>query len=170
MIRSELTVKALNPQNRSIGRLTFDYQHTVLKIQLRTVFSPGYGKRNIASVQAPVLGKRNLPYSGKFSRSNTSSRKFVPAKKFFSKNFLLTSRAQFLRAADPVNWQKIYLFVVEASSKLRKRFATYDQLACRHRNCEQILVLAPPFGMAVFRRQRPTRFDSVVTSYYRFGV
>ena len=32
----------------------------VLEIQLQTVFYPGYNKRNITSVQAPVLGKKNL--------------------------------------------------------------------------------------------------------------
>ena len=32
----------------------------VLEIQFQTVFYPGYSKRNITSVQAPVLGKRNL--------------------------------------------------------------------------------------------------------------
>ena len=35
----------------------FDNQH---EIQLQTVVYPGYSKRNIASVQAPVLRKKNL--------------------------------------------------------------------------------------------------------------
>ena len=32
----------------------------ILEIQLQTVFYPGYSKRNITSVQAPVLGKKNV--------------------------------------------------------------------------------------------------------------
>jgi len=32
----------------------------MLEIQLQTVFYPGYSKQNITSVQAPVLGKKNL--------------------------------------------------------------------------------------------------------------
>ena len=36
----------------------FDNQHTVLEIQLQTVFYPRYSKRNITFVQAPVLGKK----------------------------------------------------------------------------------------------------------------
>jgi len=32
----------------------------VIEIQLQTVFYPGYSKRNITSVQAPVLGKKDL--------------------------------------------------------------------------------------------------------------
>ena len=32
----------------------------MLEIQLQTVFYPGYSKRNITSVQAPVLRKKNL--------------------------------------------------------------------------------------------------------------
>jgi len=37
---------------------------------------------------------------------------------FFLQNFLLIVEHSFFRAADPVNQQKIYLFVIEASSKL----------------------------------------------------
>ena len=38
--------------------------------------------------------------------------------------------------------------------------ATYYQLNCHHRNCKQVLgVSSLPFGMAVFRQQRPTHFD-----------
>ena len=32
----------------------------VREIQLQTFFYPGYSKQNITSVQAPVLGKKNL--------------------------------------------------------------------------------------------------------------
>ena len=110
-----------------------------------------------------------LPYSGNFRQAeilaifaikhklakNLFSQKFVLAKISSSKNFLrATSRAQFLRAADPVNRQKIDLFVVEESSKLQrasnKLFVTYDQLGCRNRNCELILVLAPSIWQGSF--------------------
>ena len=33
---------------------------SILEIELQTVFYPGYSKLNITSVQAPVLGRKNL--------------------------------------------------------------------------------------------------------------
>ena len=77
-----------------------------------------------------------------------------------SQNFLLTSRAQFLRVADPVTRQKIDLIVVEASSKLRKFLrrmikslvvtATANRSSC---------LIAPSLWHGSFRQQRATRFD-----------
>ena len=74
----------------------------------------------------------NIPYRWKFSRflrSNTSSQKICSCEKFFLQNFLLsTSRAQCLRAADPVNQQKVDAFCRRSIEQIAC-FATYDQLA-----------------------------------------
>ena len=71
-----------------------------------------------------------------FSWSNTSSQKFVPTKKFSSKMFLLMSRAQCLRVADPVNCQKVDLFChwsIEHTAEI------FCNLRSTRRNCECIL-------------------------------
>ena len=76
----------------------------------------------------------------------------------------------FFRAADPVNRQKIYLFVIEASSKLWKFFATYYQLACRHYNCKtdpcvsSLLLAVSHGGLSLTVTDTRHSLISVVTS------
>ena len=80
-----------------------------------------------------------LPYSGKFSRfsrSNTSSQKFVPTKIFSSKMFLLTSQAQCLRVVDPVNCQKVDLF---CRRSIKQTAEIFRNLRSTRRNCKYIL-------------------------------
>ena len=72
----------------------------------------------------------------RFSWSNTSSRKFVPTKIISSKIFLLTSQAQYLWLADPVNCQKVDLFCCRSIEQTAEIFCV---LRSTRRNCEYIL-------------------------------
>ena len=44
----------------AISRVEDCLELNILEIQLQTVFYPGYSVQNITSVQAPVLGKKNI--------------------------------------------------------------------------------------------------------------
>ena len=104
-----------------------------------------------------------IPYSGKFLRSNTSSRKFVTAK-FLSPKIscrVTGSAAQHdcVRLPQLAVSKKLTYVVIEASSKLQKFFArpminSPVVTATANRSSE-----LAPFGLTVSRRQQPTRFD-----------
>ena len=88
--------------------------------------------------------------------------KICSHKNFSSKVFLLTSRAQCLRVADPVNRQKVDLF---CHRSIEQTAEICCDLRSTRRTANTSSELAP-FGMAGFHRQQPTRFGSTFTLYY----
>ena len=122
----------------------------------------------------------SLPYSGKFSQSNTSLRKFLPAKISSRKNFFQIFFADELRnpstshcprAVDPVTQQKI--------DPIRRRSIEQTaEIFCDVRSTplsspQLILVVSCSLwhgSSSPTRDSDPNAFISAVTSYYRFGV
>ena len=101
------------------------------------------------TVQREIFARQKF---SRFSRLNTSSRNFVPVKICSSKNFLLTSQAQCLRATDPVNRQKADLFCRRSLEQTQCGNFSRPTI-----NSPQLRIdprsQLPPFGMAAFRRQ-----------------
>ena len=148
---SALRYMVRSPPSRSIAQHVWKFEMYVYP-RFRSFIWPHVRRQTYR-----IAGNfREAEIFARFSRSNTSSRKFVLAKICSSTNFLLiTSRAQCLRAVDPVNQQKIDLFCHRSIEQLWKIFATYDQLAA---NANRSSELAPSLWHGSFS---PTATDTL---------